>query len=148
MKGVSAMATDFEKLARDTYAAYNPHDIEKFLSLHTDDVVVESVVANAVVAHGKQELRAMENAYFAAFSGLKMEITSCFAFGNRQCEEWVFSGKHTGDFMGIPATGKSLLVRGVSIREFREGKTSKISHYYDLATFMQQLGVLPVNPHK
>jgi steroid delta-isomerase-like uncharacterized protein len=137
------MATDFEKLARDTYAAYNPHDIEKFLALHTDDVVVESVVLNAPVAHGKDELRALEGLYFTAFPDLKIKVTSCFAVDNRQCEEFIFTGKHMGDFMGIPATGKSLSVRGVSIREVRDGKTSKISHYYDLATFMQQLGILP-----
>lgn len=77
------MATDFEKLATHTYAACNPHDIEKFLSLHADNVVVESVVTNAVAARGKQELRALENSYFAEFCSLKMWIISCFAFGNR-----------------------------------------------------------------
>ncbi len=140
---MATMAADFEKHAREVYAAYNPRDIEKFLSFHTDDVVVESVVLDAPVAHGKDELRALENSYFKAFPDLKIEVTSCFAVGNRQCEEFIFTGTHTGDFMGIPATGKGLSVRGVSIREFRDGKTSKVSHYYDLATFMHQLGVLP-----
>jgi len=147
MKKNSEMAADIEKLARDIYAAINAHDLDKVLSFHTDDVFVESP-AGARVMHGKEELRASLNGYFGAFSNFKMELTSFFASGNRSWEEWVVSGTHTGSFQGLPPTGKTISLRGILVREVKEGKTYRVTEYYDSATIMRQLGLLPPIPQK
>jgi steroid delta-isomerase-like uncharacterized protein len=134
------MATDFEKLAKDIYVAIHAHDLDKVLSFHVDDVFFE-IPAGGRVMHGKEESRDSLNAYFVAFSNFKMELTSFFASGNRCWEEWVVSGMHTGAFQGFPATGKSFSLRGISARETKGGKTSRVTAYYDSATMMRQLGV-------
>jgi steroid delta-isomerase-like uncharacterized protein len=149
MKGVSEMATmqpDLEKQIRDIYTAINARDVERFLSFHTDDVIIENV-ATGLVTRGKgEEARVTLNCVFAAIPDYRMELTSYFASGNRLCEEYVVSGTHTGDHMGIPATGKSFSCRGVLVRELREGKTCRACTYYDSATLLRQLGVLPQTP--
>lgn len=49
-----------------------------------------------------------------------------------------------GDFPGIPATGKrSSAVRGSTIIELEVGKIRRESDYWDAATFMKQVGLLP-----
>jgi len=113
---------------------------DKVLSFHLDDLFVESPAGGRVM-HGKEELRDSLNACFVAFSNFKMELTSFFASGNRCWEEWAVSGMHTGAFQGLPATGKSFSLRGISVRETKEGKTSRATEYYDSATIMRQLGV-------
>jgi ketosteroid isomerase-like protein len=40
-------------------------------------------------------------------------------------------------------TGKKFSVRGVSVIEVREGKISRCLDFYDSATIMRQVGVLP-----
>jgi steroid delta-isomerase-like uncharacterized protein len=138
----SAMATtmtDLEQHTKELYAAINAHDLEKFLSLHTDDIVVN--MADGLVLQGQDAVRSYFQGVFTAFSEVKADLASVITSGNRQCEEYVISGKHTGDYMGIPATGKSFSYPIVAIREFREGKTSKVSSYSDSAALIRQLGI-------
>jgi steroid delta-isomerase-like uncharacterized protein len=134
------MAADLEKQTKEIYAAFNAQDFQKFLSFHTDDVITESVADGSVI-HGKEELRDFVNGYFVGFKDFKMELTSLFSSGNRQCEEWVISGTHTGGYQGLAATGKHISVRGILVREMKEGKTSRVSNYFDSATLMRQLGL-------
>jgi steroid delta-isomerase-like uncharacterized protein len=119
------MATDLGKWTRDLWAALSAHDVEKMLSFHTDDVFVENL-ADGTVTRGKEELRAYLVRISGAFSDFKVEVTSYFVSGDRQCEEWVMSGIHTGDYMGMPATGKRFSFRGATVRKLREGKSRAV----------------------
>jgi steroid delta-isomerase-like uncharacterized protein len=137
------MATDLEKQARDLYAAFNAHDVERYLSFHTENVFFEQVIDDGISGHGKEELSAFVKGFFDAFPDFKCEVTSLFASGNRQCEETIMTGTHRGNYLGIEPTGKSISVRGALIRELKEGKTSRFSIYLDPASITRQLGVLP-----
>lgn len=52
-------------------------------------------------------------------------------------------GKHTGDHLGIPASGKDVEVEGVAIHRIQNGKITEHWALVDMATFLQQSGVLP-----
>ncbi len=137
---MATMATDFDMQTKELYAALEAHDLEKMLSLHTDDVFYEEVIADGPFSRGKEGLRTQLQGMFAAMPDVKMELISSFACGDRQCEESIMSGTQTGSFRGLPASGKSFSVRVVTVRELKENKTSRISFYYDSASFMRQLG--------
>jgi len=141
------MATDLKKQAKAVYSALNKHDLEKFLSFHTDDAILESV-PDGSVAKGKDELRTVINGYYKGMSDFKMEMTSCIASGNRQCEEWIVTGTHNGTFLGFPASGNKVTFRGILVRELKRGKTSRVINYFDSATLAGQLGALPPTPKK
>jgi steroid delta-isomerase-like uncharacterized protein len=142
MKGTTAMATDIKKQTKAVYSALNKHNVEKFLSFHTDDAVLESV-PDGSVAKGKDQLRTVINGYFVGMSDFKMEMTSCIGSGNRQCEEWIVTGTHNGNFQGFPASGNKVSFRGILVRELKRGKTCRIINYYDSATLLRQMGILP-----
>ena len=58
--------------------------------------------------------------------------------------EWAMSGTQKGDAPGMPATGKPFSsVRGATILELERNKIRRESDYWDAATFMKQLGLLP-----
>jgi predicted ester cyclase len=46
-----------------------------------------------------------------------------------------------GDLPQIPATGKRIDVRGASILEFADERFRRVSDYWDMARFLEQLGV-------
>ena len=58
------MAIDLEKQSMDLFTALNAHDVEGFLSFHTDDVVV--TMADGSVIQGKENLRDYFKNSFAA----------------------------------------------------------------------------------
>jgi steroid delta-isomerase-like uncharacterized protein len=137
------MATsDLERMLDDWAMAWSSHDPERVLMLFTDDCIFEDVTFG-VVTRGKEELRSFANGAFAAVPDLQFELTGRFATGQWAAIEWNMSGTHEGDFPGMLATGKRLSVRGSTILELEAGKIRRESDYWDAATFMKQVGLLP-----
>lgn len=122
--------------------AWSSHDTEKLLSLFTDDCIYEDVTFG-VINRGKEELRAFADGVFAGIPDFKVDLTMRFAAGTWAAMEWVMSGTHKGDFPGMPATGKRFSIRGVTILEFQAGKIRRNSDYWDAASVMRQVGLLP-----
>jgi steroid delta-isomerase-like uncharacterized protein len=73
-------------------------------------------------------------------------MKSFFSTGDPIASEWVMSGTHAGDVPGLPATGKSFSIRGASIIELHKGKVSRQTDYYNLVSFLKQVGLLPETP--
>ena len=138
------MATsDLERILDDWATAWSSHKPDKVLALFTDDCVLEDVPFG-VVTHGKDQLRAFAEGAFAAVPDFRFELTTRFVAGSRAGMEWVMSGTHKGDLPGLPATGKSFSgIRGATIIELQGGKIRRNSDYWDSATFMRQVGLLP-----
>ena len=137
------VTSDLERMLDDWATAWSSHDPERVLALFTDDCVYEDVPFG-VVTRGKEELRSFANGAFAAVPDFKVELTSRFGAGQWAGMEWVMSGTHKGDFPGMPATGKRFSsVRGATIIEVQAGKFRRNSDYWDAATFMRQVGLLP-----
>jgi len=136
------LATNVQRVYKDYIVAYNSHDVAKIGALWTEDAVWEDV-ASGQLAHGKKELLVSFRDIFAAVPNVTCELTFFFSAGNRIAAEWVETGTQTGDWGGIPATGKSYSIRGASIAELKNGKISRETSYLNMADFLQQLGLMP-----
>jgi predicted ester cyclase len=115
------------------------------------------VVADGVVARGKQELRARMQGIFAAWPDIKLELTSHFSSGDHHCIKWIASGTVTNasadvhlrdkaESPGLALTGKNISYREVVVAELRGGKISRFSLYCDMMTLMRQLDIMPSSP--
>jgi steroid delta-isomerase-like uncharacterized protein/uncharacterized protein (TIGR02118 family) len=122
------------------WAHWSAHDMNRLLSLVTEDVVYEDVTMG-VVNRGHAQLRAFGEAFFSAFPDITFEMTSSFANGTTGGSEWIMRGTHKGDLPGMPASGKRMQVRGSSTFEFDGGKIRRCSDYWDMATLLKQLGL-------
>ena len=129
-------------ILQELATAWSAHDVEKIVSLCTDDCVYEDVTMGAV-NRGTSELRRFADAVFGAFPDFRMELTSAFVAGDLAGLEWTMSGTHRGDLPGLPATGKQFSLRGSSICELRDGKIQRNSDYWDMVTFLKQIGLMP-----
>jgi len=125
-------------VAEKWIAAWNSHDPDKLLSAFTSDVFYEDV-AFGEVSHGSAELRKFAASEFEAVPDLKLEMLRASVNNGHGTIEWTFSGTDKDMFK----TGKKFSVRGVSVIDVREGKISRSLDYYDAATIMRQVGVLP-----
>lgn len=134
--------TTQERAIEDWGRHWSSHDLDRLLPLFTDDVVYEDVTLGAV-NHGQGELRAFAEGFFVGFPDVTFELTSRFATGSQGGAEWVMRGTHRGDLPGMPASGKHVEVRGASIFEFVGGRIRRCSDYWDMVTFLKQLGLMP-----
>jgi steroid delta-isomerase-like uncharacterized protein len=127
-----------KQLVQDAFAAWNTHDPDKVTAFYTDDIVYEDVTYG-MVARGHAEMWKLAANFFAAVPDLKLEIVKSTRDKNRGSIEWILSGTD----VGLYKTGKKFSVRGVSVFEIRKGKFSANRDYYDSATIMRQIGLLP-----
>ena len=63
------------------------------------------------------------------------------AEGDKVVVRFILCGVHLGEFMGIPATGKTVAVPGIIIYRIDDGKIVEHWMQMDSVTLLQQLGV-------
>jgi steroid delta-isomerase-like uncharacterized protein len=61
------------------------------------------------------------------------------AEGDKVVAHWTWTGTHTGEFMGIPPTGRQIAIAGISIHRFADGQFVESWASYDSLGMMQQL---------
>jgi steroid delta-isomerase-like uncharacterized protein len=139
---MSITADDQMRAIKAWATHWTAHDMDRLLPLFTEDLVYEDVTMGAV-SRSAAELRVFGEGFFSALPDVTFELTSACADGIRGAAEWIMRGTHKGDFPGVPATGRRVEVRGASAFDFRGDKISRCSDYWDMATLLKQLGVMP-----
>jgi steroid delta-isomerase-like uncharacterized protein len=81
-------------------------------------------------------------AFRTAFPDFKVLEFEAFAEGDKIADRVVWTATHRGDLMGIPPTGKTIMVHEIHIRRFRNGKIVEHWGQWDQVGMMQQLGVI------
>ena len=70
-------------------------------------------------------------------------IEHLLADGDKVAVMWTNRGTHVGDWMGIPATGKSTIIQGVDIHLLRGGRLAEHWDVVDIYGFLVQIGAAP-----
>lgn len=70
-------------------------------------------------------------------------IEDVIAEGDKVVVRWTNNGTNVGDFLGMPATGRSFSTAGIDIYRVEDGKLAEHWHVVDVFGQMQQLGLLP-----
>jgi predicted ester cyclase len=112
----------------------NINAIEDFL---TDDYIYNGT------KHGAQGQKFLVSYYLTAFSNLKNHIDFSVAEGDWVCVREKWSAKHTGDFMGVPATHKTIKWTSTAMLKIREGKICEVWDETDFLTMFKQIGRWP-----
>jgi steroid delta-isomerase-like uncharacterized protein len=101
-----------------------------------------TLVASPQNVVGIEGFKAYYQNYLTGFSDIEFTIVDLFGQGDKIAKHWNFKGKHTGEFFGIPGTGKSVDIDGVTLAEMKNGKIVREQDFMDNTVFMQQLGLL------
>lgn len=81
--------------------------------------------------------------FITGFSDIKFTVVDALADGDKIAKHWRFQGKHTGEFFGIPATGKTVDIEGTTMAMMKDGKIVQEQNFMDNMVIMQQLGLIP-----
>lgn len=79
----------------------------------------------------------------AAFEHLNVTIEDMIAENDKVVARFTARGIHKGNFMDLPATGKSIIMTGIEIFRVKNGKIAEIWAEANLFGLMQQLGIIP-----
>ena len=78
-----------------------------------------------------------------AFPDWSSTVEESIVQGDTVAARWTVRGTQRGDFMGIPATGRTIEMQECGFLSFREGRLLEIRRVADELTLLRQLGAIP-----
>ena len=75
------------------------------------------------------------------FSNVEFTIVDIFGQGEKLVKHWRFKGTNSGEFFGMPASGKDVDIQGTTLVVMKEGKIAQEQDFFDNLVFLQQLGI-------
>jgi predicted ester cyclase len=140
--------TDQENLkaAHSFFAAWNAGDLSQMDSYEAVDAIAERPGAPGPM--DQQSTRMYIQNFLTAFAGSQFEVWLTVADGEYVVDHWSVSGVNNGTLYSpsgqpIPPTGKSVTLKGTLTSQVRDGKVVRSWGYFDLASLLMQIGVVP-----
>ena len=128
-------------------AAWNAHDVDAIVSMHTDDSVFENHTTGDVNV-GKEAIGKAITGNYGVFPDLSFEARSQYILDDLVVQEWTARGTHEGPMtrsgMTIEPTGKKVEYRGMDIIPIEEGLVARKDVYSDGVTLLRQLGLTEI----
>jgi steroid delta-isomerase-like uncharacterized protein len=124
------------------YDLINTGDIDGFVDRLAEDFVEHEVMPgqDPTRAGTKELFTAMK----AGFPDLRFNAEDIMSIGDRVVARARVTGTNTGEFMGMPETGKGIDAPVIEILRFGEdGLVHEHWGIMDMMTIMQQLGAVP-----
>lgn len=94
-------------------------------------------------SQGRAGLREVVRQMREAFPDMHWVVEEMVGEGDKVCTRFTWTGTQRAPFLGVPATGKRVSVKGVVIDRLNGGKMADSRILMDTLGLMQQLGVLP-----
>jgi steroid delta-isomerase-like uncharacterized protein len=96
--------------------------------------------------HGREGLKGVLMQFRSAFPDMHWDISEQISEGEKVVTRFTWNGTHRDTFLGIPATGRHVEVKGVVIDRLEAGKMADSRILMDTLGLLQQLGALPPPP--
>ncbi|MEV0467547.1 ester cyclase [Nocardia tengchongensis] len=138
------MSEQNKATARRVFGAWNSRDLDVFDEIVAPDAIDHDPQNPHSEIHGPNALKRQAEMYIAAFSDTRMLVNEQIAEGDFVVTRWTASGTNDGPMMGMPATGKPVVIQGMTITRFQtDGKIGESWANWDTLGMLQQLGVIP-----
>ncbi len=123
------------------YQAFNTGNVDALDELMAADVIDHNPGPGQ--APGIEGFKQLWLLFRGAFPNIKITVDDLIAEGDKVVARAPARGTQQAEFLGIPATGKSVTIAAIEIYQIEEGKIKQVWHLEDLLGLMQQLGALP-----
>jgi len=138
-------------MSQDNKAFYSRMIEQVWNNGNSDGSAIDDFYAPDVVIHsaapgwptGLDGVRYSVSMIKGGISGFELGIQFMLADGDKVAAQWSITGTHSGELMGVPATGKSIDFQGVSVVRIEDDKIVDIWGASDWLGLMQQLGAFP-----
>jgi len=113
------------------------------------ETIAELLGPDSVLHDGPDTMRGPEGFYpfydrlRATFPDLHVTVEDTLVEGDKVCVRWSSRMTHTGDGLGMPATGKSCRVTGMSLARVENGRIAEAWQNWDMLGLLHQLQESP-----
>jgi len=131
-----------KKIVRRYQNIYNSNNLDALDEIMAFDVLTPKIMPN--MPPGLEGAKAVHQKTLVGMPDFHTEIQDLVAEGDKVVARVIMTGTHTGDFYGIPPTGKHVSFTGMYIARIADGKIAEHWGEEDGVSLLQQLGVLSI----
>ena len=128
-------------------AAWNRHDVDAILAMHTEDSVFENHTSGGKGV-GKAAIREILEGVFAAFPDLQFEARRTYVRDDLVTQEWTATGTlsvpYTRGPTTVQPTGRKVSWQGVDVIPFAGNRVARKDVYVNSMEFLKALGFTTV----
>lgn len=128
-------------------AAWNEHDVDAIVAMHTDDSVFENHTTGDM-STGRQAIGEAIAGIFTVFPDLTFETRRQYLRDDLVIQEWTARGTHEGTMrrngIEVEPTGRAVEYRGMDVIPIRDGLVARKDVYSDGVTLLRQLGLTDI----
>jgi steroid delta-isomerase-like uncharacterized protein len=93
---------------------------------------------------GREGIRGLWKIFLSAFPDLTASVDETLCDGDKVSTRWSVQGTHTGEFLGIPASNKTIKLPITEVFRFENGILKEAWDQYDRLHLLEQIGAAPV----
>jgi steroid delta-isomerase-like uncharacterized protein len=127
--------------------AWNDHDVDSIVEMHTDDSVFENHTTGDVNV-GRDAIGTAIRGIFTVFPDLRFETRRAYLREDLVVQEWTAHGTHLGKMnragLEVEPTGKKVEYRGMDVIPIENGRVARKDVYSDGVTLLRQLGLTEI----
>ncbi|HMC01867.1 MAG TPA: ester cyclase [Flavobacteriaceae bacterium] len=101
-----------------------------------------TLISSPEIVIGIDDFKDYYSNFVIGFSDVEFSIVDIFGQGDKLVKHWRFKGTHSGEFFGMPGTGKFVDVEGTTLVKMKDGKIAQEQDFMDNMVFLQQLGIV------
>ena len=128
-------------------AAWNAHDVDAIVEMHTEDSVFENHTTGDVNV-GRAAIGDAIRGIFTVFPDLAFETRRQYVRDRLVVQEWTARGTHLGKMrragLEVEPTGRSVEYRGMDVIPVENGLVARKDVYSDGVTLLRQLGLTSI----
>ena len=125
-------------------AAWRARDAAALTEGHTEDGTIVSPIFRTV--EGRREILESYESIFSTFPDWDYNGEEVVVDGDRIAQPFTVKATHSGEFMGLPGSGRHCDIEGVRLFRMSGGLIAYERRYYDFTGLLIQLGILRSKP--
>ncbi len=119
---------------------WNAGDLDGYLTLYDEGIRLHGYSPEPM---DKVQVRGFYEQTFRTFDTPKLEVREVMWDGDACAIRFTMTGRHVAEFMGVPATGTSIALPGITILHFRGERCVERFSQADMLGLLIQIGAMP-----
>ena len=119
----------------------NDRNLDAAFQLYAPDYVYHGPGGQEL--RGRDGIRGLWELFLSAFPDLSASVDESISEGDKVALRWRVTGTHTGEFLGIPASNRSMTLPITEVFRLENGILVEAWDQYDRQHLMEQIGASP-----
>jgi len=126
--------------ARTAIDAWNGGDLTRYLEMYDESVALHGYAPEAM---DRAAVTEFYRGVWAAFESPKIVVHDMFGAADQICIRFTMTGRHVGDFLGVPGTQRDIALPGITVLRFAAGRCVERWASADMLGLLAQMGAVP-----